>query len=573
MQRHKIETIISELEANGTLRQATLIRDSSEKGVFVFTGKVTVSGQQIGLGIMLLPTFPRSLPLIFLEDGSEFKELPHVLANKVICYHHSEGTILDEDRPSEIITWAIDKTVRVLADGKAGLNLGDFADEFESYWGLVSKEPIINLVNSVAKSQELKLFRNNQASYLAKSAQDVAGYLHLNLDEVAKKFPTVEQATLFVLPQGSQIIPPRSEDPFWTPDDLKRAVQPALNALSIKQQRQFIKVNNAKRGTMLFALPRPSGGYSLFCVTYDSPKGYHPFSEFGKNAKLCPLKVYREEASYVLPRGGGQSRLRSKKVLLIGCGSLGGHVAHELVRAGVMNVTAVDSDKMSLDNTFRHVLGNAYRDRPKATALSEELRRKFPYVHVTAFDKTIEELVESGHVRFDSFDLVISSLGSPTTEIWINRQLKSKTPGLFGWVEPLGIGGHALLTQPATSGCFRCLYSSEDEEDKLINRAAFAGKNQWFGKSLSGCGQLHTPYGSLDAVRTAALIVQLAIEHLTGKEQKSSLVSWKGDAADFLEQGFELADRFNVSTDKLVQARHAFATPVCPVCGNSANLT
>ena len=573
MQQHEVEAILSELDANGILQQTTLVPDVAIEDAFVFTGKTVVSGQQTGLVIILPPTFPRNLPLIGLEEGSEYEGLPHVLGDNLVCYHTSEGTILDEEQPAEIIRWAIEKTAHVLADGKDGSNLGDFADEFEVYWGLVSTGSIINLVSSVAKSQELKVFKNNQRSYLAKSIQDVAGYLHLDVDQVVKKFPTVEQATLFVLPEGSRISPPRPKDPFWTASELKRVVQPALDALSVKQQRQYINVNNATRGTMLFALPRPSGGCSLFSVTYDSPEGYHPFSERVSKAKLCPLKVQREEASYILPRGGGQTSLRAKSVLLIGCGSVGGHVAHELIRAGVMNLTAVDSDKMSLDNTFRHVLGNAYLGRPKATALREELHRKFPYIHVIAVDESIEGSVKSGKIRFDGFDLVVSTLGSPTTEIWINQQLKGKVPGLFGWVEPLGIGGHALLAQPATPGCFKCLYSSDDGEDKLVNRAAFAGKNQWFGKSLSGCGQLHTPYGSLDALRTSTLMVQLALEHLTGKERQSSLVSWRGGAADFLKQGFKLANRFNVSEENLAKTRHSFSTPMCPVCGNLPNLT
>lgn len=573
MQRHEVETILSELEADGTLQLVTLLPDSPAEDTFAFTGKTAINGQQTDLVIILSPTFPRSLPLIGLVEGSEFEGLPHVLGDNLVCYHTSEGIILDEEQPAEIIRWAIERTARVLTDGKAGSNLGDFADEFEVYWSLVSTGSIVNLLSSVTKSQELKVFKNNQRSYLAKSLQDVAGYLHLDIDQVAKKLPSVEQATLFVLPIGSQISPPRPKAPFWTAGELKRVVQPALDALSAKQQRQYIKNNNATTGTMLFALPRPSGGYSLFSVTYDSPGGYHPFSERGSNANLFALNVRREEASYILPRGGGQTSLRGKNVLLLGCGSVGGHVAHELVRAGVMNLTAVDSDKMSLDNTFRHVLGNAYWGRPKATALREELQRKFPYVHVIAVDATIEESVKTGKIRFEAFDLVISALGSPTTEIWINQQLKGKVPGLFGWVEPLGVGGHALLAQPANHGCFTCLYSSDDGEDKLVNRASFAGKNQWFGKSLSGCGQLHTPYGSLDALRTATLMVQLALDHLTGKERQSSLVSWKGDAIDFINQGYKLTNRFNVSEENLAQMRHSFATSLCPVCGHTANLS
>ena len=568
MQRNEVETILTGLEAMGILQETALVPSKLVEEVFLVTGKTFVNGSLISLYIGLDTTFPRSLPTIWLEEGSEFEGLPHVLPENLVCYHIAEGTLLDEDKPAEIIEWAIQKAIRVLTDGKDGANLGDYADEFEVYWGYVSTGSIINLVSSVAKSQEVKVFKNNQKRYIAKSVKDVASYLHLEVDKVQQKFPIVEQATLFTLPAGTVIIPPRPTAAFWTATELKRAVQPALDCLTVKQYRHFIKLNNSTSGTMLFSLPRPSGGFSLFGLSYESPDGYHPFSDQGKQSKLHPLKVSRQEASYILPRGGGKTGLQTKNVLLLGCGSVGGYVAHELIRAGIMQLTVVDSDKMSLENTFRHVLGNSYLGRPKATAIREELERKFPYVHMMAIDADIEEAVQTGKVRFETYDLVISTLGSPTTEIWINQRVKGRVTGIFGWVEPMGIGGHALLTFPTTSGCFKCLYSSEDPEDYLVNRAAFAGKNQWFGKSLSGCGQLHTPYGSLDALRTATITVQLALDYLTGKERQSSLVSWKGNAADFLQKGYALSNRFQVSEENLAASRYAFATPICSVCGN-----
>jgi len=583
MELTQLIELLNLLETEGCLINTKPVTGTGD----LFTGETVVNGTQTRLHFLLPINFPRALPYIYLDKGSEFEGLPHVLplnlpANlpadlpiewptNFVCYHTSEGIILDENNPTEIIRWAIKKAVNLLEDGISGANHGDYADEFEVYWGYISNKSVINLVSSITKSQEVKVFKNSQKVYLAKSALVVSKYLHFDINKIPQKFPTIEDAILYVLPIGTQIIPPCSKDPFWSANELRQLVQPALDLLTPKQYRQYIKMNKAIAGTMLFALPRPSGGYSLFGVSYNSPEGYHPFLESGNKANLYPLKVSREEASYVLPRGGGKVNMTTKKVLLIGCGSVGGHVAHELVRAGLMNLTVVDSDKMSLDNTFRHVLGNAYAGRPKATALQEELRRKFPYVNIVSVDSTIEESINNGSIRFEAFDIVISALGSPTTEIWINQQLKGKVPGLFGWVEPLGIGGHALLALPTTPGCFKCLYSSTDQDDFLVNRAAFAEKNQWFGKSLSGCGQLYTPYGSLDALRSATLIVQLALDYLTGKELQSNLISWKGDDTDFLKQGYKLSNRFNVSEEKLNNNRYLFATALCSVCGNSAN--
>lgn len=560
--------ILEELKTCSVLQEAELVYTSADKPVLL-SGFTSLSEQQIKLKVLLSIDFPRSLPLIFLEESSEFEGLPHVLPRNLICYQATEGIVMDENQPAEIIRWAIEKAVSVLADGKSGANWGDYADEFEVYWSYISDNSIINLVNSTTTSQEVKLFKNNQISYLATSALDIARYLHLDTEKVNEKFPTVDRATFLVLPVGTVVVPPRADTSFWSTDELKPIVQPALDALSVKQRRQYIRMNTMASGTMVFALPRPSGGVSLFGVSYTRSDGYHPLSERGNQAVLVPVNVLRQEASYILPRGGSKIALSTKRVLLLGCGAVGGHVAHELIRAGIMNLTIVDSDKMSLENTFRHVLGNAYRGHPKASALREELNRKFPYANIVAIDESVEASLKTGTIQLTAFDLIISALGSPTLEIWLNEQLMriGKTPILFGWVEPLGIGGHALLALPGAPGCFKCLYSSLDPEDRMTNRAAFAGKNQWFGKSLSGCGNLHTPYGSLDASRTANLMVEMAINSLTKKECQSTLRSWKGDATEFQNQGYVLSERFGVSEERLTHNRHSFAASICSICG------
>ncbi len=571
MDESQASAILDELESGGIFQEVRLTYTSTEKPVlFLITARL--GEYPVRLKIYIPTNFPRSLPSIYLEEGHAFAGLPHVMDTNFICYQSSEGLVVDKNQPAKIIQWAIEKTLLVLSDGKTGANQGDYADEFEVYWSYICDQSIINLVNPSTTSQDVKLFKNRDSKvrYLASSVSDLAKYLHLDLAEVYEKFPTVERSTFFVLPQGTVIVPPRGVKQFWSINELKHHVQPALDCLSVKQTRQLIKKNTSANGTMVFALPRPNGGFSLFGVSYVNSGGFHPLSAGANSAILQPVNITRQEATYILPRGGSKTALGPKRVLLLGCGAIGGHIAHELVRAGILQLTLVDSDTMSLENTFRHVLGNAYCGRPKASALREELNRKFPYTTIVALDESVDALIEAGTLRLTGFDLVISALGSPTLEIWLSEQIMiaGKTPALFGWVEPLGIGGHALLAIPGTPGCFTCLYRSADPEDSMVNRAAFAGKNQWFGKSLSGCGHLHTPYGSLDASRTANLVVQLALQALSKKVSRSTLLSWKGDATEFLNQGYVLSERFGVSEELLTNGRHSFASPACSICQN-----
>jgi hypothetical protein len=250
---------------------------------------------------------------------------------------------------------------------------------------------------------------------------------------------------------------------------------------------------------------------------------------------------------------------------------VGGHLAFELVRAGILQLTLVDPDLLSPDNTFRHALGRRCWGRNKAEALKAELEDQFPYVRVLPVAERIEAALATGKVELGAYDLVLVAIAVPTVELDLNERihaLPSAPPALFTWLEPYGIGGHALLAHNGSAGgCFECLYTPPIPEDgPLHNRAAFAARGQSFGRDLSGCGSLHTPYGSVDAMRTAALASKLAIDVLSGREPGTPLVSWRGDARAFEEAGFRLAPRFSASEEELHAARYGYQSCRCPIC-------
>jgi len=194
MELTQLIELLNLLETEGCLINTKPVTGTGD----LFTGETVVNGTQTRLHFLLPINFPRALPYIYLDKGSEFEGLPHVLplnlpANlpadlpiewptNFVCYHTSEGIILDENNPTEIIRWAIKKAVNLLEDGISGANHGDYADEFEVYWGYISNKSVINLVSSITKSQEVKVFKNSQKVYLAKSALVVSKYLHFDIN-------------------------------------------------------------------------------------------------------------------------------------------------------------------------------------------------------------------------------------------------------------------------------------------------------------------------------------------------------------------------------------------------------
>src|SRR5438105_1981560 len=110
----------------------------------------------------------------------------------------------------------------------------------------------------------------------------------------------------------------------------------------------------------------------------------------------------------------GRQRLSTSRVLLVGCGALGGVIAEQLVRAGVGHLTIADRDVVELTNLQRQVLfdeTDAREGRPKAVAAAARLREINSTVSVEprvidVHAGNVEELLAGMDVILDGTDNV-----------------------------------------------------------------------------------------------------------------------------------------------------------------------
>lgn len=84
-------------------------------------------------------------------------------------------------------------------------------------------------------------------------------------------------------------------------------------------------------------------------------------------------------------RGQAEEALRSKRVLVIGAGSLGSAVAHQLVRMGVCDLGLIDDDTLEAGNLSRHQLEMHDLGYAKSDALAAKLNGISPDARVKAF--------------------------------------------------------------------------------------------------------------------------------------------------------------------------------------------
>lgn len=566
-----LEDQLLRLQSNGHAMEVKINNDNKaalERGSLVVAdAKIYLNGGVVQIHIGLDGNFPNSLPVVIIEPGSVPGYIPHVEEDGYVCYAEKENLVINSSVPGKVLAEAIDKSKEVLESGISGKNKRDFIDEFDAYWRTYqSASRIKSFINPTEDARKIVVARLSDKT----DGMDIA-YLSEN-DTTAKEFgiepkiKALENGIYVPLQRGTFIDWFSQKD--LTVKDIRRAIVGNISPHTRKRLKQI--THKYKRDeVVVFRLPRPSGGEVLFGILFSGVHGDYPLNDQGKVEKIVPLALDRMDKSYLLPRGGTSSHLQNKEVGLVGCGAVGGHIAFELAQSGIFNLTLIDSDVMKPENTFRHVLGKEYLGKPKSNALKFALENRFPYSKIRSFAISIEEGISKSLLDISKFDLVILATGDDNLSLRFNKEIFSKrikTPILYSWLEPYGIGGHVLVTNVEKKGCFQCLFTSLQGDDEFLNRASFAAAGQTFTKDISGCANRFTPFSALDATNTAVLAVRTALKILTGIIQSNGLLSWKGEAGEFVAQGFQVSDRYRNFEVPAASSGVNIYSPFCPVC-------
>jgi molybdopterin/thiamine biosynthesis adenylyltransferase len=154
----------------------------------------------------------------------------------------------------------------------------------------------------------------------------------------------------------------------------------------------------------------------------------------------------------------GQRAIEGSRVLLVGCGALGGVLAQSLTRAGVGDLVLVDRDVVELTNLPRQVLfeeRHASAGTPKVEAALETLGR---IGGPTQFETHAAHVDSENLSEFaQKADLILDGTDNMATRYLINDwSVKTGTPWIYGGV--VGSAGLVLAVLPGTGPCLRCVF-------------------------------------------------------------------------------------------------------------------
>ncbi|MBR3330908.1 MAG: HesA/MoeB/ThiF family protein [Mogibacterium sp.] len=109
-------------------------------------------------------------------------------------------------------------------------------------------------------------------------------------------------------------------------------------------------------------------------------------------------------------------KLAASKVLVIGCGGLGGNIIEYLARAGVGSLTVVDGDVFEESNLNRQILSTSENiGRKKALAAAERIRAIDPSIRVSPVCESLTE--ENAAALMADTDLVIDALDNAASRL------------------------------------------------------------------------------------------------------------------------------------------------------------
>lgn len=496
--------------------------------------------------ILVGAEFPFDPPRFALVDPPAFPTWPHLETDGCLCLLPGAATS-NVDDPISVVKNLLKMAVEWFEASEDGSNADDFRSEFKSYWMVEPTAPHVwSMLDPAGPSRAIAAIRLKGHFVVADDESRLKSWRRrLGADQQSAEQKALS-ALLIWLPRpllpneypcsaaevGELIATARLDPAFDSADadKLEKLVilaAPTENGpcmAAVVLQRTAPNLKNGGSG-------RSFGGVERGFRPGRVPKEILTKRVLGSSRSL-KTSVERVDPSWIHGRDASTElpQLLGAKIVLIGCGSLGGPVALALAQIGVGSLDLIDPEKLVPANVGRHPLGVSEIGQFKALALSHRIGSGYPHIqHVEGHVRRWEELAESGQELFDDADVIISTVGSWSSEAALNawrHDRHNNSSMLFGWTEPHAVAGHAVGLV-GVRGCLACGLSSVGEPHLRVS--------DWpIGTGLRNepaCGVTFQPYGPVAAAHIIAMITEAAVDIVLRRELSSFHRIWVARAA------------------------------------------
>lgn len=473
---------------------------SPDDGWFTYQGTLDGAGKAYSCELQIDPNFseyprvrllerPPGLPLV----------VAHLGADCGICYIAKGTVVLDIFDPVGQTLACLDRAEEVLHDIIAGNSRDDLEDEFYAYWH--GQFCLVDM-----STDQL----GKHVSQVVKNGSDYYPVVTDNVPRTQAKLKALgwslsSEDVPVVTYRVKTTAKPRPHNLHWPIENVQQLLkwQGLLDKNCRKKllsRIQEARATSARAVVLIIESPRMT--YGVWVGFNRSSNSEHSNQRSTTtpifSLSVIPLQVVRLDERYLAQRNvPGRKTLADKRLVLIGCGTIGGYLADLLVKAGAGSdggcLKVVDFENLGPQNLGRHRLGFSGLFTNKAIALKRELDAMAPGANVVAIARDVQE-----H-DLGEFDLLIDATGEEALGHWLARKYRHAAV-LTVWIEGPGVAVRGVMRATQKGGCFRCLCDA--------NRAGMLqAVDGEMPKLLAGegCEGLYVPFPATVSLQAAAL--------------------------------------------------------------------
>lgn len=509
-----------------SLHQRGFVQLPSRGGVRQFDGVLNCNRGDVKIRLSIEDWDFTRYPVIEILEVPEGapRLIPHISASGWFCYLADGSVVLDRYAPegavAQCLQIATDELNRLLGDPR--YREGELQTEFGASWSIGQQpKPVPATLGTV---------RPDSAVADAYLMGDEAGeWLLISCD--------VEEPER--LARVMRLPPPRSMQKCWVlrsdalPGVGQNGVPTTIGELfswlkswDVGLYREFQhrlgKEHFKSPGVLMVVIHCPAGWFGFYFEldkTLVLGFGRRPLDlrqqlhTRRRDMRLTRITLSEISPEFIHGRNLSFPSLKGKRIVLIGCGAIGGYLAEGLVRlgagTGTGELTLVDPDVLAPGNLGRHVLGMSALKQAKVSALASRLDLEFPHARVTPNKR-------STHLPADLVgDLVINATGEESLSEAINFHRLGlpeyrRPPTLHVWVTGEGACVQGLWVDEQKYACFRCLRRNDTKRSKRFDLGL--GDD---GLRVLGCTAF-TPYAVSAPMGAAALALDMVAAWMAG---------------------------------------------------------
>lgn len=483
-----------------------------------YRGLLEVGPESVPVYLELPDYNLQKLPIVQLQERPKWipETCNHIGSDDSVCYAMNGHAFIDRHQAAQQILFCLDCAAETLNKIRLGSVLDDVDQEFLRYWDgepilvdatVENSQRMLNVVKLNLPDRDIKLLIDNQQDALEKYRPYLPSKteLHSAILIPASRTP----------PAIRENWPPKTLKEFldWiysTSRELKRPLRTALrrlNGLGV-QRALFIVHSNPAGFGFSFALPpliRKFRNPERFVITLEKRSS---------NVKIDRFMPINIDSESILQRNqrDNEKSLTGLRVVLAGCGAIGGHLAQAIARIGAGfgrgTLFLVDPDSHKAGNIGRHRIGFEGLFRPKSEGLADSLKISLPGIDVRPLVSSVLDL------DLQEYDLVIDATGEEQLSEELNsRFLAGKSaPIIFSWIIGNGLAVQSFTLYSKKQGCLHCWKSPD-------HVAAFVPAKQEESEIRvgRGCNDPYAPFNGASPLLASGLALQAIIDWASEK--------------------------------------------------------